>query len=54
MIYATKESAMAMASELNKFMLGWGTHCAARIADGWTVRRVSPYSNGDVIEWAKV
>ena len=52
MIYTNQARAKQVANDLNRNMPGWGTHRAARIAEGWTVRRFSPYSNGDVLEWA--
>lgn len=51
MIYENEARAIEAANEMNK-MQGWGQHRAALVAQGWTVRRVSPYSNRDVIAWS--
>jgi len=53
MTYANESRAIAVADDLNANLKGYGTHRAALTAHGWEVRRVSPYSNGDVIRWSE-
>lgn len=54
MIYSTKQRAIEVADTLNRELRGYGTYRAARVAEGWTVIQVSPYSQGSVIEYAEV
>lgn len=53
MIYRSEQRASEVAKDLNDHMLGCGKYKAALTTHGWTIRIVSPYSNGDVIRWSE-